>query len=107
MLSQELQVPIEVNPYTRSMAELAQKSGLAGAVCSPQEAQALRSACGPDFVLVCPGVRPDGSEHGDQQRVMTPKEAMDAGASYLVIGRPITGASDPKAMFQTIVAGIS
>ena len=107
MLNHELQVPIDVNSYTRSMAELAQKSGLAGAVCSPQEAQVLRSACGPEFVLVCPGVRPDGSEHGDQQRVMTPKEAMAAGATYLVIGRPITGAADPSAMFHRIVAEMS
>jgi orotidine-5'-phosphate decarboxylase len=107
MLRDELQVPIDLPSYTRSMAMLAQASGLAGAVCSPQEAQALRQACGEDFLLVCPGVRPAGSDRGDQQRVMTPQEAIAAGASYLVIGRPITAAADPNAMFDRIVAEIS
>lgn len=107
MLSEELQVRSTVPEFARSMAKLAKSSGLAGAVCSPQEAQDLRSACGDDFVLVCPGVRPAGSDRGDQQRVMTPKEAIDAGASYLVIGRPITAAADPAAMFDRIVQEIA
>ncbi len=106
-LAGELQVPMPVSDFTRSMAKLAKTSGLAGAVCSPQEAQDLRQACGADFILVCPGVRPAGSAVGDQQRVMTPKDAIAAGASYLVIGRPITAASDPQAMFYQILNEIA
>ena len=78
------------------LAELAQKSGLDGIVCSPHEIELIRKACGPDFTLVVPGIRPAGSASGDQKRVLTPKEARDLGASYLVIGRPITEAADPK-----------
>jgi orotidine-5'-phosphate decarboxylase len=106
-LAGELQVPTPVPDFTRSMAKLAKTSGLAGAVCSPQEAQDLRQACGSNFILVCPGVRPAGSAVGDQQRVMTPKAAIAAGASYLVIGRPITAATDPQAMFNQILNEIS
>jgi len=93
-LSAELKVGAEIDNYVQGMAGLAKKSGLGGAVCSPHEASALRSHCGDDFTLVCPGVRPSWAQKGDQQRVMTPKEAMQAGADYLVIGRPITQAAD-------------
>jgi orotidine-5'-phosphate decarboxylase len=77
------------------LAKLAKSSGLDGVVCSPQEIAAVRAACGKDFLIVTPGVRPAGADVGDQRRVMTPAEAMKAGADILVIGRPITGASDP------------
>lgn len=77
------------------LAALAQESGLDGAVCSPHEVAALRALCGPGFKLVVPGIRPAGWGADDQKRVMTPKQAMAAGADYLVIGRPITGAVDP------------
>jgi orotidine-5'-phosphate decarboxylase len=103
ILTQELHSKLSIPDYTIAMAQLAQDSGLSGIVCSPQEAQSLRSACGDDFLLVCPGVRPIGSDLGDQQRTMTPKDAFAAGASYLVIGRPITAASDPTAAFAKIV----
>jgi orotidine-5'-phosphate decarboxylase len=102
MLALELKVPLELEDYALQMALLAQKSGLAGAVCSPQEVAQLREICGQDFLLVCPGVRPTWAEKGDQQRPMTPKDAIRAGANYLVIGRPITTAPDPAAAFERI-----
>jgi len=77
------------------LAKLTKDSGLSGIVCSGQEIQLIRGALGNDFVLMVPGIRPLGSDVGDQKRVMTPREAMDAGATHLVIGRPITGAKDP------------
>ncbi len=104
ILTEELHSDLSVNEYTIAMAKLAQSSGLSGIVCSPQEAQSLRSVCGEDFLLICPGVRPAGSDQGDQQRTMTPRDAFAAGASYLVIGRPITAAPDPAAAFAKIVA---
>jgi len=101
-LLSELQVPVESGHYAQKLALLAQQSGLAGAVCSPQEAAMLRIACGDDFLLVCPGVRPAWAQKGDQQRTMTPIEAVQAGVDYLVIGRPITQADDPAAAFARI-----
>jgi len=103
-LAFELKVPLELPDYALQMALLAQTSGLAGAVCSPQEAAQLRQSCGDDFLLVCPGVRPIWAESGDQQRTMTPAAALRAGASYLVVGRPITAAVEPKAAFERICA---
>jgi orotidine-5'-phosphate decarboxylase len=101
-LAFELKVPLELPDYALQMALLAQDAGLAGVVCSPQEAEALRVTCGSDFLLVCPGVRPTWAAKGDQSRVLTPRQAMAAGASYLVIGRPITQAADPVIAFQRI-----
>lgn len=77
------------------LAKLTQDSGLAGIVCSGQEIKLVRGALGKDFVLMVPGIRPAGVDVGDQKRVMTPSEALGAGATHLVIGRPITGAKDP------------
>ena len=88
------------------LAELAQKSGLDGVVCSPHEIELIRKACGPDFTLVVPGIRPAGSSAGDQKRVLTPKEARDLGASYLVIGRPITESADPKMAAGAILSSL-
>ena len=101
-LAFELKVSLELTDYALQMALLAQDSGLSGIVCSPQEAAVLRRVCGDEFLLVCPGVRPAGSARGDQQRAMTPPAAIAAGASYLVIGRPITKAESPAAAFQLI-----
>lgn len=85
----------------RRLAALAQRAGLDGIVCSAHEVSAMRAAWS-DGVFVVPGIRPAGSAVGDQKRVMTPREAMDAGASILVIGRPITGAVDPGAAADAI-----
>jgi orotidine-5'-phosphate decarboxylase len=89
------------------LAALAKASGLDGIVCSPREAARIRSELGPDFELITPGVRPAGSDTGDQRRVMTPRDALDAGATCLVIGRPITGAADPQRALEEILASIA
>ncbi len=78
------------------LARLADESGLEGIVCSAMEIQMIRRNMRKDFVLMVPGIRPRGSDVGDQKRVMTPLQAVEAGATHLVIGRPITGADDPK-----------
>ncbi len=84
------------------LARLAQDNGIDGVVCSAREINALRAACGPDFKLLVPGIRPTWAAAGDQKRVMTPREAIERGADYLVIGRPITGADDPLAAARLI-----
>ena len=86
------------------LAGLAQTCGMDGVVCSPLEAKLLKQALGEDFLLVTPGVRPAGSVTGDQQRIMTPKDALVAGSDYLVIGRPITASQDPVGALAKIVA---
>ena len=77
------------------LAQLSQSEDLDGVVCSPAEITAIRAACGPDFKLIVPGIRPDWAATGDQKRITTPAQARDDGADVLVIGRPITGADDP------------
>lgn len=101
-LAFDLKIPLELPEYALQMALLAQEAGLDGAVCSPQEVEQLRQTCGDDFLLVCPGVRPSWAEKGDQTRSLTPAQAIQAGADYLVIGRPITAASDPQLAWQRI-----
>jgi orotidine-5'-phosphate decarboxylase len=86
------------------LAQMAKDASLDGVVCSAQEAQAMRSKLGNDFILVTPGIRPSGSAADDQRRIMTPIDAINAGSSYLVIGRPITQAADPVAVLRTINA---
>ena len=86
----------------RRLALLTQASGLDGVVCSAQESALLRAACGPDFKLVTPGIRPASASKDDQQRVMTPAAAIAAGSDYLVIGRPVTQAPDPFAALAAI-----
>ena len=84
------------------LAKLAKESGLDGVVCSAQEAKQLKAALGEDFKLITPGIRPAGSDAGDQKRIMTPKQAIDDGSDYLVVGRPITQAADPVAVLKEI-----
>jgi orotidine-5'-phosphate decarboxylase len=91
----------------RRLAALTKACGLDGVVCSPQEIATLRRDLGPDFLLVIPGVRPSWAAAGDQKRVMEPRQAMEAGADYLVIGRPITGAADPAEAARRIAAEIA
>ena len=89
------------------LATLAHDSGMDGVVCSAQEAPLLRPAFGADFLLVTPGIRPAGSEAGDQTRILTPTQAIRSGADYLVIGRPITQAADPLAALESIAREIA
>ena len=89
------------------LARLAQAQGLDGVVCSAREAAALKRALGPAFTLVTPGIRPEGSAANDQARVMTPPQAIAAGADYLVIGRPVAAAPDPQAALDAILASIA
>ncbi|MVA26775.1 orotidine-5'-phosphate decarboxylase [Agrobacterium vitis] len=85
-------------------AAQAKEKGMGGIVCSAQEAQAVRAILGPDMAIVTPGIRPIGSDAGDQKRVMTPSEAINAGSSHLVVGRPIVKADDPRAATKVILA---
>jgi orotidine-5'-phosphate decarboxylase len=88
-------------------AMLAQEAGFDGVVASGREAAALRQALGPGMLIVTPGIRPQGAEAQDQARTVTPKAAIGAGADYLVVGRPITGAPDPRAAAEAIVGEIA
>jgi orotidine-5'-phosphate decarboxylase len=87
-------------------AEQARDVGIDGLVCSAAEAEMLRPMLGPGMVLVTPGIRPGDSDKGDQKRVMTPTAAIEAGADYLVVGRPVIAAPDPQAAAQAIIAEI-
>ena len=103
-----LQIGINASPMEQvlRLAHLTQRAGLDGVVCSPQEVKILRNACGEDFKLVTPGIRPIGVDFGDQRRVMTPTAAIRAGSDYLVIGRPITKANNPVEVLRSINASI-
>lgn len=89
-----------------ALARLATESGIGGLVCSPEECATLREALGPAPILMVPGVRPEGADHGDQRRVATPRIAIERGASLLVVGRPIRQASDPREAARAIVREI-
>jgi len=84
----------DIKELVIARAKLAQEAGLDGVVASPKEAAEIKNVCGSEFVSVCPGVRPAWAATGDQKRIMTPKDAINQGATYLVVGRPITGAAD-------------
>jgi orotidine-5'-phosphate decarboxylase len=94
VLNNQLNVPGDVQKQVVHLALLAQKAGLDGVICSPQEIKAIRDACGENFVIVTPGIRPAWSESNDQKRITTPRDAIEAGANYMVIGRPITKADN-------------
>lgn len=103
------EIGLDVDPLVqvKRLAALTHSCGLSGIVCSAQEAAELRKSLDPSFLLVTPGIRPADSSAGDQQRIMTPKAALEAGSSYLVIGRPITKSDDPLASLAKIEKEIS
>ncbi|WP_162251170.1 orotidine-5'-phosphate decarboxylase [Rhizobium sp. Root482] len=99
----------EYDPHTLVLrrAEQARAAGMGGIVCSAEESAAVRKIVGPDMAIVTPGIRPAGSDRGDQKRVMTPADALKAGSSHLVVARPIVKAADPKAAALAILAEMS
>jgi orotidine-5'-phosphate decarboxylase len=96
-------LPADVSPNVQRLARLAQAAKVDGVVASPHEVSLIREACGPDFLVVTPGIRPSGARLGDQARAATPAAALAAGADYLVVGRPITEAKDCAAAAEAIV----
>ncbi|MFY9586041.1 MAG: orotidine-5'-phosphate decarboxylase [Actinomycetota bacterium] len=113
-LESEVGVPASVEAHVLRLAEHARDAGLDGCVASPQEIRRIRVALGPRFAIVTPGIRSGATPSGggarsndDQKRVATPRAAVRAGADYLVIGRPITGAADPKAAAAAIIADLA
>jgi len=100
---------VAASPVTRGhtrvlrLALEAKRAGLDGVVCSAWEARTIRRRCGRSFVIVCPGIRPKGSEAADQTRVASPSEAVAYGADFLVVGRPVTHASDPRRAIRRIL----
>lgn len=100
----DIGLDIEPVEQVKRLAKLTQESGLDGVVCSAQEAKILREMLGADFALVTPGIRPEGSNADDQKRIVTPKQAMLNGSTYLVIGRPITQAANPNQTLKDILA---
>src|SRR5512135_2876360 len=97
---------MSVGELAAARAQQARDTGIDGLVCSAEEAARLRDIAGPGMVLVTPGIRPAGSASGDQKRIMTPSRAIEAGADYLVVGRPVVEAPDPKKAAEAIVAEI-
>jgi orotidine-5'-phosphate decarboxylase len=96
----------EISTQVLRLAELALHSGVNGVVCSPHEIKMIRDRFGDELEIIAPGIRPEGSDAGDQKRTKTPREAIDDGADYIVIGRPITGSDNPKQAAQTIFASL-
>jgi orotidine-5'-phosphate decarboxylase len=99
-------IELSVPEMVVKLAKLAQKAGVDGVVASPQEVGLIREACGQDFLVVTPGVRPSFASADDQKRIMTPADAVKAGADYLVIGRPIAAADNPVQAAEAIVEEI-
>ena len=101
-------IGLDISPrqQVERLAKLAKQSGMDGVVSSAQEIEMIKKLCGNDFLTVTPGIRPAGSAAGDQRRIMTPQEAVNIGGDYLVIGRPITQAEDPKQACIDIVDGL-
>ncbi|OXM86243.1 orotidine-5'-phosphate decarboxylase [Paenibacillus rigui] len=106
VMNEEIGLAGTVEEAVLRYARLAQAAGLNGVVASPLEVTRIKEACGSGFVTVTPGIRPAGAAIGDQSRVMTPPEAFAQGTDYVVIGRPITGAADPRAALEAIIASV-
>lgn len=103
---QSLGVQRPLQEHVLALATLTQQAGLDGVVCSAQEASMLKQSLGADFCLVTPGIRPKDASQDDQTRIVTPEQALSLGAHYLVIGRPITQATDPLVALNTIIKNI-
>ncbi|WP_298941088.1 orotidine-5'-phosphate decarboxylase [uncultured Psychromonas sp.] len=103
----ELGINLTPAEQVKRLATLTKSSGLDGVVCSSHEAEELKVLLGASFKLITPGIRPAGSDAGDQRRIKTPKQAIDSGSDYLVIGRPITQAADPVTVLNEINASLS
>jgi len=95
-LKNDLSISVSLEQYVLSLALLCKNAGLAGSICSPLELEFLRKPLGNNFLLITPGIRPSWSQARDQRRTLTPSQAISAGADYLVIGRPLTAADDPR-----------
>lgn len=104
IMERDLLIEKPIDAVVSHYAKTAKSAGLDGVVCSPLEAQGVHKSCGADFLTVTPGVRFAGGEHADQKRVMTPAQAKLAGSDYIVVGRPITAASDPVAAYEKCIA---
>jgi len=104
---QDLGVTLSPAEYALRLAALTQRCGLDGVVCSAQEAVRMKQERGQAFRLVTPGIRPAGSEVGDQRRIMTPRDAKAAGVDYMVIGRPVTQSADPAQTLRDINASLA
>ena len=102
----DLGVTLSLADYAERLAALTQKCGLDGVVCSAQEAVRFKQVFGQEFKLVTPGIRPQGSDAGDQRRIMTPEQALSAGVDYMVIGRPVTQSVDPAQTLKAINASL-
>ena len=102
----EVGVTASMSEQVVRMAKLAESSGLDGVVCSPQEIQSVRSVVGPGFRVVTPGIRMPGQSADDQQRTGTPREAIAAGADFIVVGRAVTSAANPRAMLETVLQSL-
>ena len=102
----EIGITVSAEEQVQRLARLAQQSGLDGVVCSAREAPLLTTLCGADFLKVTPGIRPAGSDAGDQSRIVTPPEALQLGVSHMVIGRPITRAASPTQAVEEIIQSL-
>lgn len=107
VLNEEIGIPGSVEQTVLKYAGLAKQAGLQGVVASPLEVKAIKRELGADFITVTPGIRPNWSSQGDQSRTMTPSKALSEGTDYMVIGRPITGADDPRQAIETILEEMS
>lgn len=107
MLRDTLAVAEPMDDHVIRLAQMAQRAGCDGVVASPREIESVKGACGDEFLVVTPGIRPSWAEADDQKRTLRPREAIAAGADYIVVGRPITRADDPRAAAQRVLEEMS
>jgi len=102
-LNEQLGIKGQIRELVTYWSQLARESGMDGVVASAREATAIRNVCGESFIIVTPGIRPHGTAAGDQKRIVTPSDAIKAGATYIVVGRPVTAAPDPLSAVRQII----